>query len=341
MSVRITVVALGCVAGLAVAGAASAQARGALAGSEVSQAEAHAKTGVWRPTTAGAPYGKESGFGPAEIKTVYDSLEKILDVLGETSVLKAPVGFEAHALYTAGSGRAPKNQLPGSKLSLLLFDYLRPCATCPIAPVGESGAMLHVWINTLDDLSGCPNPPGKDAAGVFCAEPHRLGQFAGFPLYDCGNEGPCFVIAKDPTRPLWLPVSRERWIKARIAPIRDSLKTAKPPWDQSRRADIAELEAALAAMSPAERASQAIVAGRNPQHGTWLAQAGDPTGAPLVTANPAFFDLSRPITSFQLAVVSAYPMGLLGPRPPTDFMRTKLLDLIKEADWKRVAALLQ
>lgn len=304
-------------------------------------AEATSRAGFWRPTVLGSPYGAQCGFNPAQIRTVQDQLRQVSEVFREVAVLKTPVGFEAMVHLTAGSARGigQKTRMPPSSMSIFLFDYVQPCATCPIAPVGESHCFFHLWINNVDLLYR-QIPLEKDEEGSIYVVPRRVGEFAGFPMYDAGN-GPYVLMTNDITRPLWVPVSQERYIRAKIADTQKWAEKLKPPRDQQARAELAALEAELAGMSPAERASQAYVGGTHPVLPAGLSPANDPGAQALVAPNPAFFDLTRPRTSFQMAILDTYPLNLLSPGHPDGFIYGKLLEAFKEVDWKRLVNLLQ
>lgn|GEM_PF-2368090 len=306
-----------------------------------SSAAANARAGFWRPTVSGSPYGAACGLSPAQIRTVHDQLRHISDVFREVAVLKSPVGFEATVIQTAGSTRGigQTARMPPSSMSLFLFDYIQACATCPIEPVGESRCQAHLWINDVDLLYR-QIPSEKDEEGPIYVEPRRAGEFAGFPMYDAGN-GPYVLITNDITRPVWVPVSRERYIRAKITNLQKLVQKLTPPSDQQARADMAALEAELAGMSPTERASQAYVGGGVATRAAWLSPANDPGAQALVAPNPAFFDLTRPRTSFQMAILDTYPKNLLSPGRPDGFIYGKLLEAFKEVDLKRLIGLLQ
>ncbi|MBI4455423.1 MAG: hypothetical protein HY644_05935 [Acidobacteria bacterium] len=307
------------------------------------QAAANARGGFWRPAGLDSPNGAASGLNPAQIKTIHDKLQQISDVFREVAVLKSPVGFEAKAFHTVGSdpGIGKKNSMPASSVAIYLFDYDQTCPTCPIEPVVESRCHVHLWINNVHLLyHSWQTPFEKDNEGPIYVAPRRIGEFAGFPVYDAGS-GPYALLTNDITRPVWLPVSRERYIRAKIATWQNHLLKLKPPNDKQGRADIAELEAELDRMSPAERASPAYVGGKSASRSTWLSPADDQGAQALVATNPAFFDLTRPRTSFQMAILNTYPKNLLSPGRPNGFIWRKLLDAFKEVDWKRVAGLLQ
>jgi hypothetical protein len=272
---------------------------------------------------------------------VHDQLRQISDVFREVAVLKSPVGFEARVNQTAGSARGigQTTRMPPSSMIIFLFDYIQACATCPVKPVGESHCYFHLWINDVDLLYR-PIPIDKDEEGSIYVLPRRVGEFAGFPMYDAGN-GPYVLITNDITRPLWVPVSRERRIRAKITNLQKLVQKLKPPSDQQARADIAALEAELAGMSPAECASQAYVGGSIATHTAWLSSANDPDAQALVAPNPEFFDLTRPRASFQMAILDTYPKNLLSPGHPDGFIYSKLLEAFQEVDWKRLVSLLQ
>ncbi len=114
---------------------------------------------------------------------------------------------------------------------------------------------------------------------------------------------------------------------ASLKPLRDTLDA---------------LRAQRAALSPAERAEQACLAGRVDQPATALdlerrlVPATTEGARPLVAINPDFFDRTRPRADWQLITVTVNTGGL-----PRDHIGVKRLFEFRESvDWKRVAALL-
>jgi hypothetical protein len=231
--------------------------------------------------------------------------------------------------------------LPASGIEIFLFDYTQSCGTCPTKPVEESRAILRLGINAPDAFYDTwQRPFATDAEGPMYLAPVRVGEFAGFPVYAPPGYPPRVLLTNDNTRPIWVPASQERVIRGRLAELQREVARMKPPYDRQRRDTIAALEAELAGLSPADLAAPAYTAGGGSARPSGLARGTDRGARALVATNPAYFDLTRGKTSFQMAAVSTYPTDLLT-RPSGGFAAQKLLAAMKATDWKKVAGLLQ
>jgi hypothetical protein len=315
------------------------------AGPPPSQAASNARVGFWRPSSFKDSSGFARALDAGQAKTVFDKLRQISDVFRETPVLKSAIGFEVQlkhsvdASVSVATAGAP-SRLPTSVISVFLFDYIQPCATCPIKPVEESAAQIVLDINKLDAFFDKQPYESDKEAGMYLA-PLRRGDLAGFPVYEIAGKGSKVLLTNDNTRPIWVAVSQERYIKAQIAKWQSTISKMKPPYDQNGRRTIAALESELTGLPASDRAAPSYVGGSpRSARSSGLGSASDRGARALVVANPEFFDVTRPKTSLQMAALRTYrPEVLL--REPAYYIGKRLREAITTVDWKKIAGLLQ
>ena len=320
----------------------------AQAGRAPAQDAAHARVGVWRPSSFANNSRAFGGLDPGLVKTIHDKLARISDVCRETPVLKAAIGFEILLKHGVGGptglGKIDNaSRPPVSGITVMLFNYTQSCETCPIKPNQDSEAQLRLDINALDAFyDDWKQPLETDGEGAMYLAPVRAGEFAGFPMYQAPGEGPVVMITNDNTRPLWLPASQERFIRARIAAQQKMLVGVKPPHDQLRKREIAALEAELSGLSEADRAAPAYFSygGTGKRRPSRLCAPSDRGARGVVATSTAFFDRSRPRSSFQVAALRTIPADI-PIKPPTYFIGKTAFEAAKAIDWKKIASLLQ
>jgi len=225
--------------------------------------------------------------------------ERILGIFQKAAFLNPPHGFEVQTTVS-GIGRGPLDFLTddsdatGShsgafRVSLSLFPGT-------VREAGESGMHIIINVNVIAAASHAGGHTGTlarkpvvvDAKGPILrgapggAQP--AGTFGGIPF----NADRSMVLTKT-AQPMYLPVSRERYLKAEIAGPSKAL--------------AARLEETLAAMSAAERALPAWIGCDGPAGLCGTADRLLKTACPLQTVNRAFFDLKAPAESMQLIVI--------------------------------------
>jgi hypothetical protein len=307
------------------------------------------KIGFWRPSLFAAP--DPEPLTPAEVKRMYDRLKQISDVFRETPVLKALVGIEAYAIHSVNGGldRADARiSPPRAGLTILIFQYWQMCPDCPIKPEGEAGHAIYLGFNpTIGSLKHRYTHTDDVAVGTIYGQPRRLGDLAGFPIYESDGEGMVLII-KDLTRQVWIPVSQEQWLRSRISDVRRSIDGDQRMVDRvaaarSMEDDLARLrsfQAELAALSPAERSAPAYRGAETQKRPSGLTSSTDPRAEALVVINADFYDTTRPRTSVQMAVLTTsqgYGPSLM--RTPTAAGSNRVLDVLRTVDWKRILSL--
>jgi hypothetical protein len=235
-------------------------------------------------------------------------------------------------------------------------------------------------------------PIAEDAEGPIFVAPERVGEVAGAPVYSSGRPRDCLIVFQAHDRPVWVPVSRGRYLEALVAGVREEIASADSAYREARaeaaadgpdgeleeairqlraidpkaaeelerraaemkremerlRPDmekeagkagaemgkglleqVGKIEAELAAMGPAERASPAYVAGIDGSRISLLSSPGAEGSRALVAPNTRYFDAEAPFGQVQLVVVE---MASVADHAPE---RTIIARLWRELDWGR------
>lgn len=288
------------------------------------------QVGVWRKTTFGTNY--QGDLRPGDVKALRAQLDLISEIVRKAPPL-ATLGSWDALLNQGYEGRPqekgkPTGEPDQARLQFRLFRYTQICASCPVKPEAESTTHLTVDFNSRRLLLPQKDSIGGDAQGKFWVLPATLRQVAGFPMF----QGFVMFIQRDPSRPLFLPVSQERYIRARIAAEERTrasyARTGKT--DPKTEQRLADLQSELAGLSPAERAAPAYSSSGKRVRPSGLGSPGPRESRPVVTENPELFDPSLPRTAFQLAAVTTHPFD-------TKFSELARA-LLEGVDWGQVQA---
>jgi len=163
---------------------------------------------TWRPWTCnGLPASdlKLLGFTLSDANAFKTRLQQIADIFRKAPVWNPPMGVYPHL---SGSLLGPPAYIP----------YAKKLKYHPIAGYIMMGSFKHIGGETLFIMIYVNLMPGgggvnmlSDDEGEFYEDPVRTADIGGFPTY-----GDKLIIAKN-GRPLWTPISRERYLKAFIA----------------------------------------------------------------------------------------------------------------------------
>ena len=125
--------------------------------------------------------------------------------------------------------------------------------------------------------------------------------------------------------------AREEINRAILDPELDSLQ-AQAVRDTKERAAVrlAELEAEVAAMRPAQRASQAWVGGRGASDSTRLNAPNAPGALAIVAVNKAYIDPTRPSGQIQLVIVALQNRA---DHPPENYVMTQVR---RQLEWNEI-----
>lgn len=309
-----------------------------------SQDVAHGHAGLWRASTFHTPDAANWKLSPAQVNTIHAKLKLISDVFRDVPALKPPVGVEILVNHGAGGNGITSDggvlRMPPSGIDLRMFVYGQTCESCAVRPAEESSGDIGIEINSIDVLyENWRQPYATDDKGPMFVAPNRVGELAGFPIYEAPGRGRKVVLTNGNTRPLWVPVSQERYIRHLLAVAEKSIADYRSRGKTNAYAerDARELEAELAGLSAAELSAPAALGGRSTRK-SGLTAAG-PTTRLLVSTNPDFFDRTLARTAFQIAVVYTRPPDLRSIR--TSFVGQKLQAVMDATDWQRIASLLQ
>lgn len=191
-------------------------------------------------------------LSPAEEQRVISSLRRVDEIFRRVPVLSPPAGVEVRPHAIVG-GITPDqcNRLTRANVRYQIF---KPT----IAIAGESQGAMDVQVNPDGRRwANVNNPYFEDAEGPVYFERPQAGTVSGFPAFgqfEIGRGGwkPVHVFISSNPRPFWLPVSRERVLRYRIAQVRAVPAVRDSPYqawlrDAPRRAR--DREAAIAALA--------------------------------------------------------------------------------------------
>ncbi|MFA5911631.1 MAG: hypothetical protein WC815_22870 [Vicinamibacterales bacterium] len=211
--------------------------------------------GTWRPWTCNglSPSDlKILGFTLADTNAFKTRLQHIADLFRASPVWNPPMGVDpslSGSLFGPSayspSAKKLKNQPIGGTIMMGSFEHYEVIRTTGGQErreryIGDETPHIMLDVNWLPRGSGV-NMPG-DEDGEFFLEPVRTAEIGGFPAY-----GDMLVITKN-GRPIWTPVSRERYLKAFIAKRRpDAVNAERYIADQQRQYDAFVAPAAAAA----------------------------------------------------------------------------------------------
>ncbi len=258
----------------------------------------------------------------AERRAALSLAGSILDVLRRDSAIAAPVGYTVNLRRivagrdtTLAAGAMPYSAgVAGAYWGYFLKDG-KP------DPDASGKTPISVYANTL---TGCSTydedyqiedrgKPMLDGGPPILTGLRQTGEFRGHPIYDAE----CVVMTNRP-EPLYLPVTRERYMRLEILGMRAKVARTRKEinyealdakfralYDSAFKVSdqmIAARQATLDAMSPSERAAPAAIRHNDIADST-LAAPGDPDAVRLITLNPAFFDRTLPASKAQIIIV--------------------------------------
>lgn len=171
------------------------------------------KIGSWR-------FSMDEGSGKKGHK-LKGLLQEISRSITSLPVMSPPKGFEARFWgfiapkdrFDICSGKKCPPSRPTAGLALMIGRY-EPKGESIKAAFGTPSTM-DISINNIGQVFASLPVLYKDDEGYLLPEPARSGERAGLPTYM--NRGHAVAVVTSNDKPLWLPVSRERYLKAAIA----------------------------------------------------------------------------------------------------------------------------
>jgi hypothetical protein len=169
--------------------------------------------------------------------SLIDMQRKLLTDLAEPfmrlNVLTPPPGVEARPHRSLGEKQYMGEPVAAAKLMIQIFHPTYKEA-------GESSAGVKVFVNHLPPLFyGIGGGEIKDEAGPMFMEPIHVGQLGGADVYWSERPRDCLVVFKAHQKPLWKPVSQERYLQAQIHALEDKVKEARSEYEAERQAQLA------------------------------------------------------------------------------------------------------
>lgn len=190
--------------------------------------------GKWRPWTCGdlsASDLKNLGFSRTDADSFKARLQQIAEIFRLSPVWNPPLGVDPSL---SGSFFGPSSYFPYAKkrkgqpiagiIMMGCFDHYEVIRTTGGKEQREhevNGETSHIMV----DVNWLPGGDGvnmlSDDEGEFYEEPVRTADIGGFPTY-----GDRLIVAKN-GKPLWKPITRERFLKAFIAKHRSNAANAE------------------------------------------------------------------------------------------------------------------
>jgi hypothetical protein len=250
----------------------------------------------------------DRSFPKEQYKTVLAKAQKVVELF-----MKANPEFKGIQAYAyrgiRGDSLTPNGALP-FRVDAVYDSYI--CVGNDTYKVEARGKVLlngvtnwttvhfNSFGHVLESLSSGQPFRTSDGQEIF-EFPKQLGELKGFTLYaprGSGNEKTEAVIIAPDNRPPYKPVTREQFLQASIKYYQSQ--------SGNHANEIAGLNAAIEAMSPAERHAQAVI-----RNGAYPASPGRGKlfvteaegGKPLVTVDRAFFDAKVPRDTIQFITV--------------------------------------
>ncbi len=178
------------------------------------------KVGAWRPfvddywTSQNSREVREKyRLTAAQVQALAEKLVRISNVFRAAKSLNPPMGFVVEPWRYVGEaqfGDPPGGPVP-LHLHLRLREYLLWCETCEPKPIGEPSHYINVWVNSIGAALRERQLNREDEQGPIFYAPWDDGEVAGYPRFDNG-----VIIVTNIKRPLWVPVSQERYIRMDI-----------------------------------------------------------------------------------------------------------------------------
>lgn len=311
------------------------------------------QAGAWKEIDE--PSGVQAARLPAGQRLFMSKIQRTASMLSRLKVFNPPLGFtaEAHVNPCCEWGRTENAPYFGRLWLQLLWFGAGP---------HDKPMIDHEWsknaeflFNPTDIWDGSLQLNLSDGRHVAYA-PREWGHVGGVTLYlNQRDRDNLYIFLTKGSRPLWIPVTREQYLgevihnreadlakdEAEMSP--EERASSRQAHQQARAAMIDPLRSQLQAMSAQERASQAWVV--SPSELSPLTPAGE--GRALVVFNSDYFDRSRPRSDIQLIVVRLTFGGqklddILPPFDnPSQISRHALWELVREVDWKQLAAMME
>jgi len=180
------------------------------------------RTGKWT-FTMNEPGEDMKRLGTARLKTMRESLQSLARQITALPVMSPPKGFDARFWgsasgrdrYDVCSGKKCPPSRPNGVLALMLGSFAETDGKVKAA--FNKAATMDIGVNNLGQVFSSLPVLYRDSEGFLLPEPQRDGERAGMPAYL--NNGHVVAVLSRSSAPLWLPVTRERYLQAAIADL--------------------------------------------------------------------------------------------------------------------------
>lgn len=181
----------------------------------------------------------QTGIDAAVMNAQHKLLTELAEPFMQLHVLRPPPGVEARAHRVLGQKLQMGEPVAGAQLMIQLFHPTYKQA-------GESSAGVKLFVNNLLPLFyGIGGGEIKDDAGPMFVKPIHVGQLDGADVYWSGRPRDCLVVYRAHQKPLWKPVSRERYLRAQIQTLEGNVEDARTKFLAEQQAQVANTNDAL------------------------------------------------------------------------------------------------
>ncbi len=188
----------------------------------------------WSPDTL-----DQEGLDTALIDTQRKQLTDMAEPFMRLDVLNPPRGVEARPHRVIGARQSMGEPMAGAELMIQIFHPTYKQA-------GTASASIRLSVNILSPLFyGIGGGEIKDDMGPMFLEPIHVGELGGAPVYWSGRPRDCIVVYKAHKRPLWKPVSQERYLLALIQLLEHKIEDARSEFMAARRSQKARSDNSL------------------------------------------------------------------------------------------------
>ncbi len=188
------------------------------------------KTGKWT-FSMNEPGPDMKKLGAPRLKALRGHLQEVARMISSSPAMSPPKGFEAR-FWGSASGRDRFDICTGKKcppsrptgiLALMIGSYEETDGKTRAA--FNKAATMDISVNNLGQVFSHLRVLCRDSEGFLLPEPQRDGERQGIPAYL--NDGHVVAVLSRNPAPLWLPVSRERYLKAAIATLGTQLSSVE------------------------------------------------------------------------------------------------------------------
>ncbi|HZV82474.1 MAG TPA: hypothetical protein VFF53_09950 [Geobacteraceae bacterium] len=301
------------------------------------------KTGKWT-FSMNEPGPEMKKLGAPRLKALRGHLQEVARMISSSPAMTPPKGFEARFWGSANGkdrfdicrGKKCPPARPNGVLAMMIGSYEDVNGKTRAA--FNKASTMDISVNNLGHVFAHLPVLYRDNEGFLLPEPQRDGERQGIPAYS--NNGHVVAVLSRNPAPFWLPVNRERYLKAAIATLGSQLASVEGQagkhilveegrswidpanekvWVEKSRSITGEIREAtdklaermrrlqeeLAALTPEQRQQQARVDTASPGEGGSppLLPLESSGGVGVVTPNFEFFNRKLPADAVQLVTL--------------------------------------